>query len=55
MAEHIKLLSDKELRERLGHIGKVMIEENAGATEKIVNWINNNSNEQQNKSLSKNN
>jgi len=55
MAEYIKLLSDKELRERLGHIGKMMIEENAGATDKIVNWINNNSNEQQNKSLSKNN
>jgi len=36
MAEHIKLLSVSELRVKLGQIGKTMIEENAGATEKIV-------------------
>lgn len=35
-SELIRLLSDNELRVRLGQIGKTMIEENAGATEKIV-------------------
>jgi 3-deoxy-D-manno-octulosonic-acid transferase len=55
MTEVIKLLSNNELRLRLGQLAKAMVEENAGATEKIVNWINNNSNEQQNKALSKNN
>jgi 3-deoxy-D-manno-octulosonic-acid transferase len=38
--ELIKLLSDDELRERLGKDAQGMIEENAGATEKIVSCIN---------------
>jgi len=39
-SELIKLLKDIELRVRLGQIGKIMIEENAGATEKIATRIN---------------
>jgi 3-deoxy-D-manno-octulosonic-acid transferase len=38
--ELIKLLSDDELRKRLGKDAQGMIEENAGATEKIVSCIN---------------
>jgi 3-deoxy-D-manno-octulosonic-acid transferase len=38
--ELIKLLSDDELRKRLGKDAQAMIEENAGATEKIVSCIN---------------
>jgi 3-deoxy-D-manno-octulosonic-acid transferase len=39
-SELIKLLSDGELRERLGKSAQAMIEENAGATETIVSCIN---------------
>jgi len=39
-SELIKLLSDDELRENLGKDARAMIEENAGATEKIVSCIN---------------
>ena len=38
-AELIKLLSDDELRESLGKDAQAMIEENAGATEKIIACI----------------
>ena len=38
--ELIKLLSDDKLRENLGKNAQTMIEENAGATEKIVSCIN---------------
>lgn len=36
----IELLNDREIREKLGKIAQLMIEENAGATEKIVASIN---------------
>jgi len=39
-SELIKLLSNDELRQRLGKSAQTMIEENAGATEKIVACIN---------------
>ena len=38
-AELVELLSDDKLRERLGNDARAMIEENAGATEKIVSCI----------------
>ena len=39
-SELIRLLKDSELRVRIGQLAKAMIEENAGATEKIVACIN---------------
>jgi 3-deoxy-D-manno-octulosonic-acid transferase len=39
--ELIKLLQDEELRIRLGKAGQKLIEENAGATEKIIDCIEN--------------
>lgn len=38
--ELVKLLNDKELRENLGRIAQDLIEKNSGATEKIVQYIN---------------
>ena len=38
--ELIRLLSDDELREKLGRAAQALIEENAGATERIVSCIN---------------
>jgi 3-deoxy-D-manno-octulosonic-acid transferase len=39
-SELIKLLENRELRERLGKTAQIMIEDNAGATNKIVACIN---------------
>lgn len=39
-SELIRLLKDSDLRKRLGESARAMIEENAGATEKIVYYIN---------------
>ncbi len=38
--ELIKLLDNKELRENLGRIAQKLIEENSGATERIIKYIN---------------
>jgi 3-deoxy-D-manno-octulosonic-acid transferase len=38
-SELVRLLSDDELRERLGKAAQALIEENAGATEKIISCI----------------
>ncbi len=39
-SELIKLLNNNELRENLGQSARKLIEENSGATDKIINYIN---------------